>query len=131
MDPTQIGIFDLAARRLTWADKRQELLAQNIANANTPGFQARDLQPFAVSLTQASGAGLVRTQPNHLSGVGGDATHEITVRPPARALDGNAVSLDEQLVKVADTETTQSLVTTIYKKYLSLFSMALGGGTSS
>jgi flagellar basal-body rod protein FlgB len=130
MDPTQIGIFDLAARRLAWADQRQEVLAQNIANANTPGFQPRDVQPFAVSLARTTGAGLVRTQANHLSGVGGGTTPEITVRPSARAPDGNAVPLDEQLVKVADTETTQTLVTTIYKKYLSLFSMALGGSAS-
>lgn len=131
MDPTQIGLFDLAARRLAWTARRQELLAQNIANANTPGFRPRDLRSFAVSLAQASSAGLVRTQPNHLSGIGGGgAQQDITTRPPARAPDGNQVALDEQLVKVADTETTQALVTTIYKKYLTLFGMALGRGTS-
>jgi flagellar basal body rod protein FlgB len=43
-----------------------------------------------------------------------------------RALDGNSVSLDQQLTKVADTETTQALVTTIWKKYVGLFNMALG-----
>jgi flagellar basal body rod protein FlgB len=46
--------------------------------------------------------------------------------PKARALDGNSVALDEQLTKVADTETTQALVTTVWKKYMGMFSMALG-----
>ncbi len=51
----------------------------------------------------------------------------LTTDPPeARALDGNTVALDQQLTKVADTETTQSLVTTIWKKYMGMFSMALG-----
>ena len=54
MDPTQIGLFDLAERRLAWADRRQELLAQNIANANTPGYRPHDLQPFAATLTSAA-----------------------------------------------------------------------------
>ena len=46
--------------------------------------------------------------------------------PKARGLDGNAVALDQQLTKVADTETTQSLVTSIWKKYMGMFNMALG-----
>ena len=40
MDPTHIGLFDLAERRLAWADQRQTVLAQNIANAEHAGFQA-------------------------------------------------------------------------------------------
>jgi flagellar basal-body rod protein FlgB len=47
-------------------------------------------------------------------------------RPTVRALDGNAVALDEQLTKVADTETTQSLVTSIWRKYVGMFNTALG-----
>jgi len=131
MDPTQIGLFDLAERRLAWADKRQELLAQNIANANTPGFQARDLQPFAATLDHIAGTAPVRTQPNHLPGTATDTPQTITVHASTRSLDGNGVPLDEQLVKVADTETTQTLVTTIYKTYLSLFNLALGRGSTS
>ncbi len=128
MDPTQISLFELAKQRLAWADKRQELLAQNIANANTPGYQPRDLQPFAATLARAAGAALVRTQPNDLSG---DAPQTVTVRASTQTLNGNGVSLDDQLAKVADTETTQTLVTTIYKAYLGLFKLALGGASTS
>jgi flagellar basal-body rod protein FlgB len=46
--------------------------------------------------------------------------------PKAHALDGNTVALDQQLTKVADTETTQALVTTIWKKYMGMFNTALG-----
>jgi flagellar basal-body rod protein FlgB len=44
--------------------------------------------------------------------------------------DGNAVSLDEQLVKLADTETSHSLVTSIYRAYLGRFNTALGRTSS-
>jgi flagellar basal-body rod protein FlgB len=73
----------------------------------------------------------VRTQPGHLPGTAatGGAQPEATESPAIRAPDGNAVALDTQLVKVADTATTQTLVTTIYKKYLGLFSLALGQST--
>jgi flagellar basal-body rod protein FlgB len=119
-----IGLFNLAERRLAWTDRRQTLLAQNIANANTPGFRPKDLTPFAATLQQHAGT-LARTQPNHMTGATPDATAQ-AARQGSKSLDGNAVKLDEQLVKVADTETTQSLVTTIYKKYLGMFSLALG-----
>ena len=127
MDQKQIGLFDLAEQRLAWADRRQGLLAQNIANANTPGYRPHDLKSFATTLAGAGGVAPVRTQPNHMSGLaGGTQQAEAELRPSARAPDGNAVALDEQLKKVADTQTTHALVTTIYKKYLGLFSMALG-----
>jgi flagellar basal-body rod protein FlgB len=131
MDPTQIGLFDLAERRLAWADRRQAVLAQNIANANTPGFQPHDLKPFAAALDHANSVTPVRTQPNHLAGTAGGASQaELVERPRTRAPDGNAVTLDEQLVKVANTETAHALVTTIYKKYLGMFAMALGRTSS-
>jgi flagellar basal-body rod protein FlgB len=126
MDPMQTGLFALAEQRLAWTDRRQALLAQNIANASTPGFRPSDLPPFAQTLARTAAAP-ARTQPGHLAGTAGDPLQpDRSVLPAARAPDGNAVALDEQLTKVADTETTQAMVTTIYKKYLSLFSLALG-----
>lgn len=131
MNPTQIGVFDLAERRLAWVDQRQAVLAQNIANANTPQYQPHDLQPFAAALGTANVIAPVRTQPDHLAGtVDTSSRADLVKRPSAHAPDGNAVALDEQLVKVADTETTHALVTAIYKKYLGMFAMALGGSTS-
>jgi flagellar basal-body rod protein FlgB len=127
MDQTHIGLFDLAERRLAWTNKRQELLAQNIANANTPGYRPHDLRSFVATLAGAGGIAPVRTQPNHMSGlVGAGQQSETEPRPAARAADGNAVALDDQLIKVAATTTSHALVTTIYKKYLGLFGMALG-----
>ena len=125
MDPTQIGLFALAEQRLAWADQRQAVLAQNIANASTPGFQPSDLPSFARTLANVAGMAPVRTQPGHLAGTSGGPLQPV-VEKEAHGPDGNGVELDAQLTKVADTETTQSLVTSIYKKYMSLFSLALG-----
>jgi flagellar basal-body rod protein FlgB len=126
MEQTHIGLFDLARDRLAWAERRQAVLAQNIANASTPGFRPRDVVPFADTLAHASVAEPRRTQPNHLIGTQAAEGQTILQQPKSRAPDGNAVSLDEQLTKVADTETAQALTTTIYQKYMALFAMALG-----
>jgi len=131
MGTTHIDLFNLAEQRLAWADRRQAVLAQNVANANTPGYKPHDLRAFADMLGGTNAVEPVRTQPNHLSGTaGGGAPGEIVDRAHTQSPDSNGVTLDEQLLKVADTATTHQLVTTIYKTYLGMFGTALGRGAT-
>lgn len=126
MDPNQIGLFSLAERRLAWADRRQTLLAENIANADTPGWHSRDLKPFATILAgKASTVTASRTDPAHIAGRPGGpgAPHKSSGE---RAPDGNAVRVDVELSRVADTESAQSFATGIFTKYLGMFRLALG-----
>lgn len=124
MDTDGIGLFNLAEQRLSWLDQRQALLAQNIANADTPGFQARDLSPFA-RLVTGSVNKLSVTNSMHLAGAV-PAGRSAAERPHERAPDGNAVSIEEQLTRVADTEGAQSLTTNLLHKYFGLFRTVLG-----
>jgi flagellar basal-body rod protein FlgB len=127
MDPTRIPLFDLAEKRLNWTAQRQTVLATNIANANTPGFQGRDVQSFDKVLAGVTPMGPAQTQAGHMAGTAPAGLASLITDPPqARALDGNTVTLDEQLTKVADTETTQTLVTSIWKQYMGMFNTALG-----
>jgi flagellar basal-body rod protein FlgB len=124
MDPTRIALFDLVDKRLAWVDRRQALLAQNIANADTPGWRPRDLAPFDATL-KATGVALAQTDPKHLTGTSA-AAQGILEATGEQALDGNGVALDKELSKVADTDAMHQLVTDLYKKYLSFFQTALG-----
>lgn len=126
MNTGQTDLLGLAASRLGWLDDRQRVLARNIANADTPGYVPRDEQPFSRSLADQAAAP-VRTDPMHLPGSAGTAG-TVVVQPRQRSIDGNAVALDEQMTKVADTDTQQRLVTTLYGKYMSLYATALGKG---
>jgi flagellar basal-body rod protein FlgB len=127
MDPTRIPLFDLAEKRLTWTVQRQNVLAANIANVNTPGFQGRDVEAFGKVLSGVTPIAPAQTQPGHMAGTLPAGLASLTTDPPkARALDGNTVTLDEQLTKIADTETSQSVATSIWKKYMGMFSEALG-----
>ncbi|GAB3667215.1 flagellar basal body rod protein FlgB [Ramlibacter alkalitolerans] len=97
-------------RALELLAERQKVLAGNIANADTPGFQARDFD-FAQALAQArAGAGaeaVVRTAAAHLSSAGtpADATPTVQLQwrtPEQPALDGNTVDLDRERAHFAD-----------------------------
>lgn len=124
MDPAKLALFDLADRRLAHIGRRQEVLAQNIANADTPGWRARDLKPFAEMLARSRSATPWQTQPGHLAPRRSAAQGE--VQNGERAPDGNSVVLDSELGKVADAESSHSLVTGLYAKYLGMFRIAAG-----
>ncbi len=120
-----IGLFSLMQQRLAWVGERQGLLAQNIANLDTPGYVPRDAPDFATSLSQA-GVSLNRTAPRHIMAAA-DPLHIATEAKPAeKSPDGNAVSLEDQLAKVADTDLAQQTVTQLYTAYLGMFRNALG-----
>ena len=122
MDPTDIGLFHLAEQRLAWVDRRQRLLAQNVANANTPGWQAKDVEPFERAL---AGPTLQRTSPLHMQAASTDLLAG-NPRPAARSPDGNAVSLEDQLMKVADTAGMQELALNLHHRYQSMLRLAMG-----
>jgi flagellar basal-body rod protein FlgB len=127
MSPFQPQIFDLAEKRLAWASERQAVLARNIANLSTPGFQAKDSPNFQSILGGTLGVQPARTDPNHMAGtVDPGSTARTVTENAARTADKNGVRLEEQLMKVADTETLHSTVTAIFKTYVTMFNIALG-----
>jgi flagellar basal-body rod protein FlgB len=123
----QAGLFALAERKLDWIDQRQRVLAQNIANADTPDYQAGDVAPFESHLRRLH-VTPARTSPLHLAGFAqgvSDADAVVAEHAP----DGNAVNLENQLTKVADDENSQALVGNLWKSYMGMFMTALGHGS--
>lgn len=127
MDLLKGSVLDLADRRIRWLDRRQQVLAQNVANADTPGWIARDLRPFADVLADGTGASPARSQPRHQQGTRDPLLQAASLKAvAARGPNGNAVSMEEQLINVANTETAQSTAVNIFRKYVALFRLALG-----
>jgi flagellar basal-body rod protein FlgB len=120
-----IDLFNVADQRMAWLNTRQSVLAQNIANASTPGWKERDVGSFASVLASTTGITPTRTSAMHLQGTATVASGAHIVRGE-NAPDGNAVAIDEQMIKVAQTETDHQTATAIYGKYLGMFRMALG-----
>ncbi len=121
-------LLKLTERRMAWLEARQRVLAGNIANADTPGYQPRDVRSFASVLSGAAGgARMAATDPRHLAAPNDPAA---LARPdrsaPDRAPNGNAVSLDREALKVAETDSAHALAATLHRRYLGLFRTALG-----
>lgn len=123
MNPTDIPLFDLLDRRLRYLDARQGVLSQNVSNADTPGYVARDLPPFARLVSGASLAP-TRTSSMHLASETSDGRPRTL--SAERAPDGNGVRLDEQLTRIAETDSAHELASTLYRRYLGLFRIAIG-----
>ena len=88
MNQISKDVFALAEKRLEWTGQRQSVLAQNIANVNTPGYTARDVKSFDQVLA-------AQAQPAAAGGVSGASTRPVTdLTATNRSIDGNAVVLD-------------------------------------
>ena len=120
--------FSLAERKLDWLGQRNAVIAGNIANSNTPGYAARDLSPFAATVSGAF-PGMTHTDDGRDLGVaatGLSDTADGTVRE--NSPDKNGVSLDHELTLLSQTQDQQGEVTTLYKRYTSMVQTALGLG---
>ena len=130
MDLMRIPLFEALAKRMTWLGDRQTVLAENVANADTPGYVARDLKPpdFKTLLGAQSQkqVNLVTTQPGH---IGIQRTAASMAEPETgedRSINGNAVSLEEQMMKVSQTANDFALTTSLYRANLGLIKSVLG-----
>ena len=131
MDLRNLAIFSMATRRMSWLGRRQEVLAHNIANSDTPGYRPNDLkaQNFAKFLRPSVPRTELRTtHANHVLPPRGnpkfreDEDKETYEVAPA----GNAVVIEEQLMKVTETQGDYRLVTNLYEKHLSMIRAAIG-----
>jgi flagellar basal-body rod protein FlgB len=134
MDLFQLKLFQRMSERMGWLGARQEVLAQNIANADTPDFVPHDMKAlkFEDHLNQIAPIGQVRTNSMHMGGVspqGASIDDQKTKKQYESAPVGNAVVLEEQMVKLADAQSNYQLMTNLYRKHVDLFKMALGRGS--
>lgn len=98
--------LDFQSRALVTRASRQEALASNIANADTPGYKARDLdfKDTLASAQKANAGSMVRTDPKHAVGTPtGPSTGRLFETPSAQpSQDGNTVDVDAERSRFAD-----------------------------
>lgn len=124
MDLNSIPLFQALTRHMSWLNQRQQVLAENVANASTPGYRPRDLpRPSFEALVggHASG-GLEATHPSHITARRGAPS----AQPAARATpSGDAVVLETELMKIAETRMDHAVTANLYRKHLDMFRMVL------
>ncbi len=132
MDPVKGSIFASLANRMRFLSARTSVIAENIANADTPGYGARDVAApdFSARVTKMRVA-----DPRHLQasgtigGTAGGKEHmRVVAAPDAEAsLNGNRVSVETQMMKLSETRMDYQLATSVYRKGLDMIRLAVRG----
>lgn len=127
-----IGIFDLLKTRMDYTGQRHRVLAGNIANADTPGYRAMDLQPFE-DMVQRSRFGRVApvaTQAGHIAGGSriDEARADRMSDPYEISPTGNEVVLEQQMMQITQNVMDHQLVADLYRRNVGMIRTALGRG---
>jgi len=133
MELPDVPLMSMLRTRMSWLHQRQDVLAQNVANADTPKYVAHDLKPMdfkdELKSPMATSAGNLRvTDPRHIAiRPAGSAkfddveTHDVESNP-----NGNSVSLEAEMIKVADTQAQFQAAANIYAKAMTMMKTAIG-----
>jgi flagellar basal-body rod protein FlgB len=129
MPISDIPILSMLRERMQWHQARQKVLAENVANADTPGYVAQDLRlpDFRQILQQStSQVALVTTEPGHISANRTLSDMETKETEHDDTNSGAHVSLEQEMLKVSKTANDYALVATLYRANLGLVKTVLG-----
>ncbi len=128
MDLTKSTVLAGLAQRLQFLAARTGVIAENIANSDTPGYIALDLAPSAFEARVR--AGLRVSDPRHLQAGGASSAPTRTHLAPdgEASLSGNQVSIETQMMKLSQTRMDYGLVSSVYRKSVDLMRLAVRGG---
>ena len=135
MDLSNIPLLSALTKKMNWLTARQKVVSENVGNADTPNFKASDLRPLdfrkeLASVTHSAAPKLapVTTDPRHLVGTEQAAKMEpqVVQNTSDREINGNTVSLEDEMMKVQQTASDYQLMTNLYKKQVGLIKTAIG-----
>jgi flagellar basal-body rod protein FlgB len=130
MAVTELPLFSMLKTRMRYLETRQRLLAENVANAETPGYRGRDLKApdFTRQLQAATAVQLVSTSNGHLAGVTQSNPGFQTDRSQAFEVTprGNSVSIEEEMMRIAQNQIDHQTATSLYSRSLGLIKAAIG-----
>lgn len=125
LKPTEVQSMARALARHSAG--RQALVAQNMANADTPGYRVRDLARFSEVYRTENSAGLRATRSGHLGG-GPAVVAPVILAKGSASPSGNAVSIEQEMVKSVDLRQQHDLALAVQKSLGSVLRMAIGRG---
>lgn len=120
----KIELMDMAQAMARHAAQRQNVIAGNVANADTPGYKARDLSSFAESYR--ADTSLRGTRAGHITEAAARTEARIRTEPGTASPNGNTVSLEDEMVRGLEVKRQHDLALTIYKTSLGILRTSLG-----
>ncbi len=123
---SNLQLVSLAMQKSEWLAARQSVIAQNIANANTPSYKVRDLMPFEAVLAN-TGLEMAATSSRHMAVAeqGGSASIVTTPSNGDMTFNGNNVSLEGEMAKLGETTSQYALSTSIIKSFHKMMMLAV------
>jgi len=120
-----LDVFKTAHAMARHAGQRQTLVAQNMANADTPGFTPRDLTSFKTQVDR--NATMIATRASHLNGISGaNGSSIIQVASNDISPNGNAVSVEDEMLRAVDVKRQHDRALAIYRHSLTVLRSSLG-----
>ena len=132
MNLAEIPLFAMLRGRLGYLSEQQKVLAQNVANADTARYVPQDLKPFSFDAHVAQAQGptmMAATSAGHMAPKsaprGAGAAYKAVKTPDSETtLNGNAVVLEEEMIKMSDARMNYDAAISFYQKSLNLIRMA-------
>ena len=132
MGIANLPIFGAMKQKMQWHQTRQGLLAENVANAETPGYRGRDLKPFDLEMqlsnasisevtTKATQMGHYAVSSSRTNGFDPAKLNSFEITP-----EGNGVTLEDEMMKISTNQMDYQSVTTLYTRSMRLMRTALG-----
>lgn len=123
-----IYLLELASSQARWLEMRQAAIAGNVANANTPGFQALDVTPFEPSRGR-SASEIAATSARHFRTAGSELSVQRVRKDDSWDVvhSGNSVSIEQEMLKAGDVNRDYSLNTAIVKAFHRMFTVSVKG----
>jgi len=138
MEPSNLSVFQRLNSRMHWLSKRQSVLAENVANANTPGYKPRDLKAQSFESAMAAvpssspPAAAAPSSPKHFKLLASASRPDVRERQDDMdpSITGNAVDIESELKKSSDTALEYQTMAHLYRKHMEMLRMAVAANGS-
>jgi flagellar basal-body rod protein FlgB len=124
-----LNVLGLASGLAAHAAARQQVIAENVAHADTPGYRARDIADFSATLEHAPVFAAKMTRLGHIPfGADPRGLEAREISPfGAETPNGNSVALEDQMMRAAEVRQEHELALGVYQKSLAVLRATVAG----
>lgn len=125
-------LLGLLTQRMSYLNQQQAVQAENVANASTPGYEARELAPFSFADAMNQAGTMRVTDPRHIvpASMAGVNLHTVKEQTNVSTPNGNTVDAEQEMMNISRTSVNYQLVTSVYHKMVGLLKIAIKGSSS-
>jgi flagellar basal-body rod protein FlgB len=133
MSSSIAGLFDILTQKMSYLTQQQSVLAENVANVDTPGYKQLELKPFTFgdAMKQAS-VGMAATDPRHIipASMAGANAQTIKSKDTEVLPSGNTVDIEQQMMEVSKTAADYQKAASMYHKWIGMMKIAIKGSST-